>query len=118
MFQSSPLIGGLTHYKSERYNATNMSLHHAIITLKTDRQESGSIQELLARIHEVTLATKKECSEMGLHVEEIDPVNLRIYGTTEQIGDLVKLLLEQNNLGALRIQPLEKVPFAEIGSGD
>lgn len=95
-----------------------MSLHHAIITLKTDHRESGGIEQLIARIHQLTHETKMRCSDMGLHVEEIDSISLRIYGTTQQISELFDLLLENNNLSALRIYPLEKIPDAETGSGD
>lgn len=78
-----------------------MSLHHAIVTLKTDSKESpGDVEEFVA------------------HVEKLDALHLRIYGTTQQISELFESLLENNNLGALHIYPLEKIPDAETGSGD
>lgn len=95
-----------------------MSLHHAIITLKPDHRESGGIKQLIARVHQLTHETKMRCSDMGLHVEEIDNISLRIYGTTQQISELFESLLENNNIGALRIYPLEKISYAETGLGD
>lgn len=95
-----------------------MPLHHAIISLKKDYRESGSIEQSIARIHELTHQTKLRCSDMGLHAEDIDSISLRIYGTAEQIALLVRNLREENHLQSLRVEPLEKIPYAETGSGD
>jgi len=95
-----------------------MSLHHASITLKVDCTDHRSLDEHIAHIQTVREEITQWISAVGVHVEHVDPSHLRIYGTSEQIGFLVQTLLEENHLQSLRIEPLEKIPYAETGSGD